>query len=169
MNTEKKELVLTADDVKAFSPLAGNMFKQMLDYFALLADPHADHDGVLAEFVQYRANNTSILRDMKERISQAELFAKLGNKFLKEVYSYAPEELPDNVKWGKQSFTESFENPQAAVFKLIASEGTPMENFVCWVTPKQAAEAAGITMDRLKATLGDMIVSKPKEPTLYIK
>lgn len=168
MATEKKELVLTADDVKAFSPLAVTAFTTIVDMLKKLAENPNDED-TLSALVSFRANNNNTLRDLSIKISDAELFAKLGKKFLKECYSYEPEELPDNVKWGKQSFTESFENPQAAAFKLIESEGTPMENFLQWITPKQAAEAAGITMDRLKATLGDMIVSKPKEPTLYIK
>ena len=38
-----------------------------------------------------------------------------------------------------------------------------------YVTPKQAAEAAGITMDRLYADLGDMVERTPKERTLKIK
>ena len=122
-----------------------------------------------AALVAFRNVNENAIKDIKEFIARSKFAVKQAEDFLKTLCTPEPENLPKGIKWNKQSYTTTFSNPQAAAFKLIETEGTPMENFLQWLTPKQAAEAAGITEDRLRATVGDLIVDTPKARVLNIK
>ena len=122
------------------------------------------------EFVAQRNARINEIASISELKAKAEKLADYLKTVLKHAFNVGNEEdLPKNVSWSKQSYTDKFTDPEAAVQKLIEIEGTPIENFAKYVTPKQAAEAAGITMDRLYADLGDMVERTPKERTLKIK
>jgi hypothetical protein len=122
------------------------------------------------EFVAQRNARIVEIVAIAELKAKAEKLADYLKTVLKHAFNAGSEEdLPKNVSWSKQSFTDKFTDTEAAVRKLIEIEGTPIENFARYVTPKQAAEAAGITMDRLYADLGDMVERTPKERTLKIK
>lgn len=122
------------------------------------------------EFVAQRNARINEIVSISELKAKAEKLADYLKTVLKHSFNVgSDEDLPKNVSWSKQSFTDKFTDPEAAVQKLIEIEGTPIENFARYVTPKQAAEAAGITMDRLYADLGDMVERTPKERTLKIK
>ena len=122
------------------------------------------------EFVAQRNARIVEIVAIAELKAKAEKLADYLKTVLKHTFNAGSEEdLPKNVSWSKQSFTDKFTDTEAAVRKLIEIEGTPVENFARYVTPKQAAEAAGITMDRLYADLGEMVERTPKERTLKIK
>ena len=122
------------------------------------------------EFVAQRNARIVEIVAIAELKSKAEKLVDYLKTVLKHAFNVgSDEDLPKNVSWSKQSYTDKFTDTEAAVQKLIEIEGTPIENFARYVTPKQAAEAAGITMDRLYADLGDMVERTPKERTLKIK
>lgn len=122
------------------------------------------------EFVAQRNARIVEIVSISELKAKAEKLADYLKTVLKHSFNVGnDEDLPKNVSWSKQTFTDKFTDPEAAVQKLMEIEGTPIENFAKYVTPKQAAEAAGITMDRLYADLGDMVERTPKERTLKIK
>jgi hypothetical protein len=122
------------------------------------------------EFVAQRNARIVEIVAIAELKAKAEKLADYLKTVLKHAFNAGSEEdLPKNVSWSKQSFTDKFTDTEAAVRKLIEIEGTPIENFARYVTPKQAAEAAGITIDRLYADLGEMVERVPKERTLKIK
>jgi hypothetical protein len=122
------------------------------------------------EFIAQRNARINEIVSISELKAKAEKLADYLKTVLKHAFNAGREEdLPKNVSWSKQSFTDKFTDAGEAVQKLIEIEGTPIENFARYVTPKQAAEAAGITMDRLYADLGDMVERTPKERTLKIK
>lgn len=122
------------------------------------------------EFVAQRNARINEIVSISELKAKAEKLADYIKTVLKHAFNVgSDEDLPKNVSWSKQSFTDKFTDTEAAVQKLIEIEGTPIENFARYVTPKQAAEAAGITMDRLYADLGDLVERTPKERTLKIK
>lgn len=122
------------------------------------------------EFVAQRNARINEIVSISELKAKAEKLADYLKTVLKHSFNVGnDEDLPKNVSWSKQTFTDKFTDTEAAVRKLIEIEGTPIENFSKYVTPKQAAEAAGVTMDRLYADLGDMVERTPKERTLKIK
>ena len=122
------------------------------------------------EFVAQRNARINEIVSISELKAKAEKLADYLKTVLKHSFNVgSDEDLPKNVSWNKQSYTDKFTDPEAAVQKLMEIEGTPVENFAKYVTPKQAAEAAGITMDRLYADLGGMVERTPKERTLKIK
>jgi hypothetical protein len=114
-----------------------------------------------------RANDIAAIWELRAKAEKLVDFIKTVCKHAFNVGT--DEDLPKNVSWSKQTFTEKFTDAGEAVQKLIEIEGTPIENFARYVTPKQAAEAAGITMDRLYADLGDLVERTPNERTLKIK
>lgn len=134
---------------------------------------HAGKDMDLKEQQEFvaqrnvRANDIAAIWELRAKAEKLVDFIKTVCKHAFNVGS--DDELPKNVSWSKQTFTEKFTDAGEAVQNLIEIEGTPIENFARYVTPKQAAEAAGITMDRLYADLGDMVERTPKERTLKIK
>lgn len=122
------------------------------------------------EFVAQRNARINEIVSISELKAKAKKLVEYLDNVLKHSFNVgSDEDLPKNVSWNKQSYTDKFTDTEAAVQKLIEIEGTPIENFARYVTPKQAAEAAGITMDRLYADLGDMVERTPKERTLKIK
>ena len=122
------------------------------------------------EFVAQRNARINEIVSISELKAKAEKLADYLKTVLKHAFNVgSDEDLPKNVSWSKPTFTDKFADTEAAVQKIIEIEGTPIENFARYVTPKQAAEAAGITMDRLYADLGDMVERTPKERTLKIK
>ena len=149
---------LTANDAREYFPAAADFVAHCIE---IQNDP--------AALVAFRDANKEALLQIKEFVARSKYAAAQGEDFLKKICSVGEDTLPTGIKWSKQSYTSSFADPQAACFKLIELENTPMENFLRGVTVKQACEAAGITEDRLRAYLGDMIVDKPKARTLYIK
>ena len=127
-------------------------------------------EGAQQEFIVQRNARIGEITAIAELKAKAEKLAEYLKTVLKHSFNVGnDEDLPKNVSWSKQTFTEKFTDAGEAVQKLMEIEGTPVENFARYVTPKQAAEAAGITMDRLYADIGEMVERTPKERTLKIK
>lgn len=164
----KEVMAITEEDIKSKLTLSTSAF-DTLKFLAAHAGIEMD-EGTMQEFVAQR----NVRMGEISQIWELKAWCEKTVDFIKTVCKHAfnvgsDEELPKSVSWSKQTFTEKFTDAGEAVQKLIEIEGTPVENFARYVTPKQAAEAAGITMDRLYADLGDMVERTPKERTLKIK
>jgi hypothetical protein len=140
-----------------------------LNYLSAHAGIEMDEEAQ-REFVAQRNARINEIVSISELKAKAKKLVEYLDNVLKHAFNVgSDEDLPKNVSWSKLTFTEKFTDAGEAVQKLIEIEGTPIENFARYVTPKQAAEAAGITMDRLYADLGDLVERTPKERTLKIK
>lgn len=164
----KEIMAITEEDIKSKLTLSTSAI-DTLKFLAAHAGIEMD-EGTMQEFVAQR----NVRMGEISQIWELKAWCEKTVDFIKTVCKHAfnvgsDEELPKSVSWSKQTFTEKFTDAGEAVQKLIEIEGTPIENFARYVTPKQAAEAAGITMDRLYADLGDMVERTPKERTLKIK
>lgn len=163
----KEIIAFSEDDIKNMTLTVSEF--DTLKYLAAHAGVEMD-EGAQQEFVAQRNARINEIVSISELKAKAEKLADYLKTVLKHSFNVGnDEDLPKNVSWSKQTFTEKFTDTEAAVQKLIEIEGTPIENFARYVTPKQAAEAAGITMDRLYADLGNMVERTPKERTLKIK
>lgn len=163
----KEIIAFSEDDIKNMT-LTTSEF-DTLKFLSVHAGIEMDEEAT-REFVAQRNARINEIVSISELKAKAEKLADYLKTVLKHAFNVgSDEDLPKNVIWSKQSFTDKFTDTEAAVRKLIEIEGTPVENFARYVTPKQAAEAAGITMDRLYADLGDMVERTPKERTLKIK
>ena len=164
----KEVMAITEEDIKSKLTLSTSAI-DTLKFLAAHAGIEMD-EGAMQEFIAQR----NVRMGEISQIWELKAWCEKTVDFIKTVCKHAfnvgsDEELPKSVSWSKQTFTEKFTDAGEAVQKLIEIEGTPIENFAKYVTPKQAAEAAGITMDRLYADLGDMVERTPKERTLKIK
>ena len=163
----KEIIAFSEDDIKNMTLTVSEF--DTLKFLAAHAGVEMDEDAQ-QEFIAQRNARINEIVSISELKAKAEKLADYLKTVLKHAFNVgSDEDLPKNVSWSKQSYTDKFTDPEAAVQKLMDIEGTPVENFAKYVTPKQAAEAAGITMDRLYADLGDMVERTPKERTLKIK
>ena len=163
----KEIMAFTEADIKNMT-LTTSEF-DTLKFLSVHAGIEMDEEAT-REFVAQRNARINEIVSISELKTKAEKLADYLKTVLKHAFNVgSDEDLPKNVSWSKQTFTEKFTDAGEAVQKLIEIEGTPIENFARYVTPKQAAEAAGITIDRLYADLGDMVERTPKERTLKIK
>lgn len=163
----KEIIAFSEEDIKDMNLTVSEF--DTLKFLAAHAGVEMD-EGAQQEFVAQRNARINEIVSISELKAKAEKLADYLKTVLKHSFNVgSDEDLPKNVSWSKQTFTEKFTDTEAAVQKLIEIEGTPVENFARYVTPKQAAEAAGITMDRLYADLGEMVERTPKERTLKIK
>ena len=163
----KEIIAFTENDIKGMI-LTTSEF-DTLTYLSAHAGVEMDEEAQ-AEFIAQRNVRANDIASIWELKAKAEKLADYIKTVMKHAFNVGTDEdLPKNVSWSKQTYTEKFSNPLEAVRKLAEIEGTPIENFAQWVTPKQAAEAAGITADRLNADIGEMIIREPKERSLKIK
>ena len=163
----KEIIAFSEDDIKNMTLTVSEF--DTLKFLAAHAGVEMD-EGAQQEFIAQRNARIGEITAIAELKAKAEKLADYIKTVLKHSFNVGnDEDLPKNVSWSKQTFTDKFTDPETAVQKLIEIEGTPIENFAKYVTPKQAAEAAGITMDRLYADLGEMVERTPKERTLKIK
>ena len=164
----KEVMAITEEDIKSKLTLSTSAI-DTLKFLAAHAGIEMD-EGAMQEFVAKRNVRMGEISQIWELKAWCEKTAEFIKTVCKHAFNVgSDEELPKSVSWSKQTYTEKFTDAEAAVQKLMEIEGTPVENFAKYVTPKQAAEAAGITMDRLYADLGDMVERTPKERTLKIK
>ena len=163
----KEIIAFSEEDIKNMTLTVSEF--DTLKFLASHAGVEMD-EGAQQEFIAQRNARINEIVSISELKAKAEKLADYIKTVLKHSFNVGnDEDLPKNVSWSIQTFTEKFTDTEAAVQKLIEIEGTPVENFAKYVTPKQAAEAAGITMDRLYADLVDMVERTPKERTLKIK
>ena len=163
----KEVMAFSESDIKGMTLTASEF--DTLKFLSTMAGVEMD-ENTAQEFVSMRNVRINDIVNIWELKAKAEKLVDYIKTVMKHAFNVgSADELPKNVSWSKQTFTEKFANPLEAVRKLVEIEGTPIENFAQWVTPKQAAEAAGITPDRLAADLGEMIIREPKERSLKIK
>lgn len=125
-----------------------------------------------ADFIVRRNARTDGFRELAEVQKWMEKTAASIKEALKHTYNVGTEEdLPEGIKWSKQSYTYAFEEGQARAIaqNLIDSGLTTKEQLFDAVTVTAMQKAAGITTDKMLELFHEGIVIKPKERTLTIK
>lgn len=165
----KEVMVVTPEELKNLVPSE----KAMEAYRFALANAGIEMDDeITADFIVHRNARTEGFRELAEVGKWMEKTAASIKEALKHTYNVGTEEdLPDCVKWSKQSYTYAFDEGQARVFaqSLIDSGLTTKEQIFDTVTVTAMQKAAGITTDKMLELFHDGIVIKPKERTLTVK
>lgn len=165
----KEVMIVTPEELKNLVPSE----KAMEAYRFALANAGIEMDEeTTADFILHRNARTDGFRELAEVGKWMEKTAASIKEVLKHTYNVGTEEdLPENVKWSKQSYTYAFEEGQARVIaqSLIDSGLTTKEQLFDAVTVTAMQKAAGITTDKMLELFHDGIVIKPKERTLTVK
>lgn len=165
----KEVMIVTPEELKNLVPSE----KALEAYRFALANAGIEMDDeITADFIIHRNARTEGFRELAEVGKWMEKTAASIKEALKHTYNVGTEEdLPDGVKWSKQSYTYAFEEGQARVIanSLIDSGLTTKEQIFDAVTVTAMQKAAGITTDKMLELFHDGIVIKPKERTLSIK
>lgn len=165
----KEVMVVTPEELKNIVPSE----KAMEAYRFALANAGIEMDeDITAEFIIHRNARTEGFRELAEVGKWMEKTAASIKEVLKHTYNVGTEEdLPDGVKWSKQSYTYAFEEGQARAIaqSLIDSGLVTKEQLFDAVTVTAMQKAAGITTDKMLELFHDGIVIKPKERTLTVK
>ena len=165
----KEVMIVTPEELKNLVPSE----KAMDAYKFALAHAGIEMDEeTTADFVLQRNARTEGFRELAEVQKWMEKTAASIKEALKHTYNVGTEEdLPSNVKWGKQSYTYAFEEGQARAIaqSLIDSGLVTKEQLFDAVSVTGMQKAAGITIDKMLELFHDGIVIKPKERTLTIK
>lgn len=165
----KEVMIVTPEELKNLVPSE----KALEAYRFALANAGIEMDDeITADFIIHRNARTEGFRELAEVGKWMEKTAASIKEALKHTYNVGTEEdLPDGVKWSKQSYTYAFDEGQARVIanSLIDSGLTTKEQIFDAVTVTAMQKAAGITTDKMLELFHDGIVIKPKERTLSIK
>lgn len=165
----KEVMIVTPEELKNLVPSE----KAMEAYRFALANAGIEMDeDITAEFVIHRNARTEGFRELAEVGKWMEKTAASIKEVLKHTYNVGTDEdLPDGVKWSKQSYTYAFDEGQARVIaqSLIDSGLTTKEQIFDNVTVTAMQKAAGITTDKMLELFHDGIVIKPKDRTLTVK
>lgn len=165
----KEVMIVTPEELKNLVPSE----KALEAYRFALANAGIEMDEeITADFIIHRNARTEGFRELAEVGKWMEKTAASIKDALKHTYNVGTEEdLPDGVKWSKQSYTYAFDEGQARVIaqSLIDSGLTTKEQIFDAVTVTAMQKAAGITTDKMLELFHDGIVIKPKERTLSIK
>lgn len=165
----KEVMIVTPDDMRHIVPSE----KAMDAYRFALAHAGIEMDeGAEADFVTTR----NLKADGFRELAEVQKFMEKAVASIKEVLKHSfncgrEEDLPEGIKWSKQSYTYAFEEGQARVIaqSLIDSGLTTKEQLFDAVSVTGMQKAAGITTDKMLELFHDGIVIKPKERTLSIK
>lgn len=165
----KEVMIVTPEELKNLVPSE----KAMEAYRFALANAGIEMDEeITAEFIIHRNARTEGFRELAEVGKWMEKTAASIKEVLKHTYNVGTDEdLPDGVKWSKQSYTYAFDEGQARVIaqSLIDSGLTTKEQIFDAVTVTAMQKAAGITTDKMLELFHDGILIKPKERTLTVK
>lgn len=165
----KEVMIVTPEELKNLVPSE----KAMEAYRFALANAGIEMDEeITAEFIIHRNARTEGFRELDDVGKWMEKTAASIKEVLKHTYNVGTDEdLPDGVKWSKQSYTYAFDEGQARVIaqSLIDSGLTTKEQIFDAVTVTAMQKAAGITTDKMLELFHDGIVIKPNERTLTIK
>ena len=165
----KEVMIVTPEDMKNLvqSEKAMDAYRFALAHAGIEMD-----EGAEADFVATRNLKTEGFRELAEVGKWMEKTAASIKEALKHSFNCGREEdLPEGIKWSKQSYTYAFEEGQARVIaqSLIDSGLTTKEQLFDAVTVTAMQKAAGITTDKMLELFHDGIVIKPKERTLSVK
>lgn len=164
-----KVMILTTNEI-AENLYASAGAKEAYDFAVKNAGMDMSDEG-MADFV-VRRNEKTGWRDLWELKAWCEKTAASIKEMMKHSFNVGPEEqLPNYVKWAKQSFTYEFaEGAGAMVAEGLAKKHLcSREDFLAQLTVSQVIKASGLSVDKLNDLFPDVIVAKPKERTLSIK
>ena len=116
-----------------------------------------------------RANDIAAIWELRAKAEKLVDFIKTVCKHALNIGT--DEDLPKNVSWSKQSYTQAFAEGAGAVVcdTLIKKHLVNKEDILGAVTFPALVKASGITADKLKEMFPDTVIETPKERTLKIK
>ena len=117
----KEVMAFTESDIKGMT-LTTSEF-DTLKYLSAHAGVEMD-EGAQQDFIAQRNARINEIVSISELKAKAEKLADYLKTVLKHSFNVGnDEDLPKNVSWSKQTFTEKFTDTEAAVQKLIEIEG----------------------------------------------
>lgn len=165
----KEVMAFTESDIKGMT-----LTTSEFDTLKFLSD-HAGKDMDLKEQQEFvaqrnvRANDIAAIWELRAKAEKLVDFIKTVCKHAFNVGT--DEDLPKNVSWSKQSYTQAFADGAGAVVcdTLIKKHLVNKEDILGAVTFPALVKASGITADKLKEMFPDTVIETPKERTLKIK
>jgi len=165
----KEIMAFTESDIKGMT-----LTTSEFDTLKFLSD-HAGKEMDLKEQQEFvaqrnvRANDIAAIWELRAKAEKLVDFIKTVCKHAFNVGS--DEDLPKNVSWSKQSYTQAFAEGAGAVVcdTLIKKHLVNKEDILGAVTFPALVKASGITADKLKEMFPDTVIETPKERTLKIK
>lgn len=165
----KEVMAFTESDIKGMT-----LTTSEFDTLKFLSE-HAGKDMDLKEQQEFvaqrnvRANDIAAIWELRAKAEKLVDFIKTVCKHAFNVGS--DDELPKNVSWSKQSYTQAFADGAGAVVcdTLIKKHLVNKEDILGAVTFPALVKASGITADKLKEMFPDTVIETPKERTLKIK
>lgn len=156
-----KEMILTNNDCKMFTPLASGFVSRI---YSLL------DAGNTEELVTFRNENMATVRELQECAARCEAFAKMAKTFLKHTFNVGDaEELPNGVSWDKESYSYATDAADVIANDLVERGMASVDSFLKQLTVTQIAKAAGMTAEGVVEKYADAIQKKAKERVLRIK
>lgn len=165
----KEVMAFTESDIKGMT-----LTTSEFDTLKFLSE-HAGKDMDLKEQQEFvaqrnvRANDIAAIWELRAKAEKLVDFIKTVCKHAFNVGT--DEDLPKNVSWSKQSYTQAFADGAGAVVcdTLIKKHLVNKEDILGAVTFPALVKASGITADKLKEMFPDTVIETPKERTLKIK
>lgn len=166
----KEVMVVTPEDMANLVPSA----KAMDAYKFAIAHAGIEMDeGATADFITTRNLKTDGFRELNEVRKWMEKTVASIKEALKHTYNVGDyDELPETVKWSKQSYTHEWaceDAPRFVAQRLIESGLVTAEQLFDTLTVNAMCKAAGITTEKLEQMFDGAVNPKPKERTLSIK
>ncbi len=166
----KEVMIITPDEMKNLVPSerAMDAYKFAIDNAGVEMD-----EGAVADFVAQRNAKVEGFRDLAEVQKWMEKTAASIKTATKHAWNVGdPDELPDGIKWSKQSYTYEWQDdagPFQVVQDLIAKNLVTVEQLVQLLTVANISKAAGMTGEKLMEMYPQYICAKAKERVLSIK
>ena len=165
----KEVMAFTESDIKGMT-----LTTSEFDTLKFLSE-HAGKEMDLKEQQEFvaqrnvRANDIAAIWELRAKAEKLVDFIKTVCKHAFNVGT--DEDLPKNVSWSKQSYTQAFADGAGAVVcdTLIKKHLVNKEDILGAVTFPALVKASGITADKLKEMFPDTVIETPKERTLKIK
>lgn len=166
----KEVMAITEEDIKSKLTLSTSAI-DTLKFLAAHAGIEMD-EGAMQEFIAQR----NVRMGEISQIWELKAWCEKTVDFIKTVCKHAfnvgsDEDLPKNVSWSKQSYTQAFADGAGSVVcdTLIKKHLVNKEDILGAVTFPALVKASGITADKLKDMFPDTVIETPKERTLKIK
>lgn len=166
----KEVMIVTPEEFGQLVPSerAMDAYKFALDHAGIEMD-----EGAAADFVAKRNAKAEGFRDLAEVQKWMEKTAASIKTATKHAFNIGdPDEMPDGVKWSKQSYTYEWQDdagPFQVVNDLIEKGLVSVEQLVQQLTVSMVAKAAGLTQEKVMETYPQYVSAKHKERTLSIK
>lgn len=166
----KEVMIVTPEEMKNLVPSE----RAMDAYKFAIAHAGVEMDeGEEADFIAQRNAKAEGFRDLAEVQKWMEKTAASIKTATKHAFNVGdPEELPNGIKWSKQSYTYEWqddEGPHQVVHDLIEKGLVSVEQLIQLLTVANISKAAGMTGEKLMEMFPQYICAKAKERTLSIK